>query len=53
MSTNHLRKKSSTELERHRIYESISRVGWKTAAGAVALGVAGNIAFAIISLLPQ
>jgi hypothetical protein len=33
--------------------ERISRIGWRTVAGSVILGVIGNVVFAVLSLLPQ
>jgi len=33
--------------------KSISRLGWRTAFAAIVLGVAGNMLFAVVSLLPQ
>src|SRR5712692_1425487 len=53
MSVNWPQKKSFIESKHRSFREGVSRLGWRTVFGAILLGVAGNVAFAVIGLLPQ
>ena len=53
MPINRLPKKDFVDSGQHSFRDSLSRLGWRTAFGAIVLGVIGNGVFAIISLLPQ
>lgn len=53
MSINWPPKNGFADSGQHSFRDSISRLGWRTAFSAIVLGVVGNAAFAVISLVPQ
>src|SRR5437868_4597457 len=53
MSVNWPPKNGFADSGQHSFRASLSRLGWRTAFGAIVLGVLGNAGFAVISLVPQ